>query len=145
MGFAFLLIFPLPLFQAGVKFRGRNSGLQGMGDHCRPGPGVSPSCCACPAGQHYWGWWWGMGWQSHFFSALGLIWAVQRAGHAPQQCHRSRRGAGWEKERVINKFLYPEELHSKPQHTFSWPQWNIHSKKELKEAKLHFLRFKELY
>lgn len=39
MGFAFLLIFPSPLFKAGVKFRGRNLGLQGVGDHRQPRPG----------------------------------------------------------------------------------------------------------
>lgn len=38
MGFAFLLIFPSPLFKAGVKFTGRNLGLQGVGDHRRPRP-----------------------------------------------------------------------------------------------------------
>lgn len=38
MGFTFLLIFPSPLSKAGVKFRGRNLGLQGIGDHWRPRP-----------------------------------------------------------------------------------------------------------
>lgn len=33
MGFASLLIFLVPLFKAGVKFRGRNLGLEGVGDH----------------------------------------------------------------------------------------------------------------
>lgn len=33
VGFASLLILLFPLFKAGVKFRGRNSGLEGVGDH----------------------------------------------------------------------------------------------------------------
>lgn len=35
----FFLSFPPHFFKAGVKFRGRNLGLQGVGDHRRPRPG----------------------------------------------------------------------------------------------------------
>lgn len=133
----FFLSFPPPLFKAGVKFRGRNLGLQGVGD---PDPGsiwavvsvqlvsVTGDCRGEEQDR-----------QSHY-SVRWLLWTLQSVGHTPKyQCGSKRQtdckvssfglspGTHREKEHVINKFMYSEEPHAKPQHTLSWPQWNIHS------------------
>ena len=93
MGFAFLLIFPSPLFKAGVKFTGRNLGLQGIGDHRRPRPRGSiwavvsaqlVSVTSDHRGEE-------QGWQSHY-SVKWLLWTSQSAECTPKyRCGSKRR------------------------------------------------------
>jgi len=50
------LSFPCHFSKLGLSSEGGIRDFRAWVTTADPDLGVSPSCCACPAGQHYWGW-----------------------------------------------------------------------------------------